>query len=66
MFDIPPPENDNEAIKLGKQIRDWIKNGRLEPGESKQDEIKNDDDVQKQDKKQNPKKKQGRFGFLRK
>ncbi len=38
LFDIPPPENDNEAIKLGKQIRDWIKNDRLEPGESNLDE----------------------------
>ena len=32
LFEVPPPENDNEAIKLGHKIREWIKNDRLEPG----------------------------------
>ncbi|MCJ8306113.1 MAG: signal recognition particle-docking protein FtsY [Nitrosopumilus sp.] len=65
LYDIPPPENDNDAIKLGNKIRKWIKDGRLEPGESKtNEEIK--DDVHKQDKEEEPKKKRGRFGFLKK
>ncbi len=65
LYDIPPPENDDDAIKLGNKIRKWIKDGRLEPGESKTDEeIK--DDVHKQDKEEEPKKKRGRFGFLKK
>ncbi|MDC6463163.1 signal recognition particle-docking protein FtsY, partial [Nitrosopumilus sp.] len=34
LFDIPPPETDAEAIKTGKKIRDWIKNGKPDPVES--------------------------------
>ena len=65
LYDIPSPENDNDAIKLGNKIRKWIKDGRLEPGESKTDEeIK--DDIHKQDKEEEQKKKRGRFGFLKK
>jgi len=69
LFDVPPPENDNEAIQLGNKIREWIKHGRLEPGESKvdeeiDDEVEDDkEDIQKQDKEQKPKKKRGMFGF---
>jgi len=61
LFDEPPPENDDEASKLGKKIREWIKNGRLKPGETKHEE-----DVHKHDKEEKPEKKRGRFGFLRK
>ena len=28
IFEVLPPENDNEAFKLGKKIREWIKHGR--------------------------------------
>ena len=76
---MPPPENDSDAIKLGNKIRQWIKQGRLEPGQSKTDEdteeeIDNDeendddkdDDIQKHDKEEKPKKKRGMFGFFRK
>ena len=71
LFDVPPPENDNEAIKLGNKIRQWIKNGRLEPGESKPEEpisdhIKESDNAQKQDKEERSKKKRGLFGFFKK
>ena len=65
LYDVPPPENDDDAVKLGNQIRKWVKDGRLEPGESKtNEEIK--DDAHKQNKEEEPKKKRGRFGFLRK
>ena len=50
LFDVPAPENDNEAIKLGNKIRELIKHGRLESDESKVEEEK-------------PKKKRGMFGF---
>ena len=33
IFEVPPPENDNEAFKLGKKIREWIKSGRPESGQ---------------------------------
>ena len=31
MFDVPPPENDNDAISLATKIRVWVKKGRLAP-----------------------------------
>ena len=71
LFDITPPENDSEAIKLGNKIRQWIKDGKPKPGESKVEEsndkdesTENEEEVQKHDKEE-PKKKKGRFGFLR-
>jgi len=65
LFDVPPPENDTDAFKLGKKIREWIKQGRPNPGESKIDEHDDvSEEVQKHDKEEKPKKK-GRFGFLR-
>ena len=66
LFSVPPPENDDEAIKLGKKIREWIKNGKPNPGESKSTvDDSEDDDVQKHDKEEKSKKK-GRFGFFKK
>jgi len=67
LFDVPPPENDSQAFSLGKKIREWIKQGRPEPGEIPVDDDNDDSDeqeVQKHDKEEKPKKK-GRFGFLR-
>jgi fused signal recognition particle receptor len=61
LFDIPPPENDDDATKLGNKIRQWLKDGKPKPGESKDED---EEEVQKPDKDE-PKKKKGRFGFLR-
>ena len=68
LFDVPPPENDHDAIQLGHKIREWIKHDRFEPGESpdeKNNKELESDDVQKHDKKEKPKKKRGLFGFLK-
>ena len=65
LFDIPPPESDAEAIKLGNTIRKWIKDGKPKPGES--NVISSDDeDIHKQDKEEEPKKKRGLFGRFKK
>ena len=69
LFDIPPPENDNDAVHLGNKIRQWIKDGKPKPGESKvkddvEDEADDDEEIQNHDKEE-PKKKKGRFGFLK-
>ncbi len=66
LFDVPPPESDNDTIKLAKQIREWIKKGRPKPGESSVNDEIDDEDEDEQEEDQNPKKKRGRFGFLRK
>ena len=73
LFDVPPPEDDDAALKLGNKIRDWIKRGRPEPKESivedeSEDEIDDEieEDIQKQDKDEKPKKKRGLFGFFKK
>ena len=65
LFDIPPPESDTEAIKLGNTIRKWIKDGKPKPGESKVISSDNED-IHKQDKEEEPKKKRGLFGRFKK
>ena len=65
LFDIPPPESDSEAIKLGNTIRKWIKDGKPKPGESNV-VSSNDEDIHKQDKEEEPKKKRGLFGRFKK
>ena len=31
LVDVPPPENDNDAVNLANKIRQWIKRGRPDP-----------------------------------
>ena len=71
MFDVPPPENDDEAFKLGKKIRQWIKDGKPELGEDTDEDDKeeygddeDEEEIHKHDKEE-PKKKKGRLGFFR-
>ena len=68
LFDIPPPENDADAIVLGQKIREWIKHGRSKSGSSEQEihDESDTNDIQKHDKEEKSKKKRGRFGFFRK
>ena len=33
LFDIPPPENDKDALLLSQKIKEWINKGRPKPGE---------------------------------
>jgi len=70
LYDIAPPENDDEAITLGNAIRQWIKIGRPKPGEEKKQESvhkEETDSKQNQDKEEEKsKKKRGVFGFFKK
>ena len=43
MFDIPPPENDDEAFAMAEKIRKWIANGRLKPGQEPKKAEKTDE-----------------------
>ena len=66
LFDIPPPETDAEAIETGKKIRDWIKNGKPDPAESTVITSDEKEEMHKQDKEDEPKKKRGFFGRFKK
>jgi hypothetical protein len=75
LFEVTPPESDNEAKQLSKKIKEWINKGKPTPGdkiqkitENKLDELETkEDEKQKPDKEENKsKKKKGRFGFFRK
>ena len=73
MYDIAPPENDDEAVNLGNAIRQWIKQGRPKPGtekktyESDLSQKEETDTEHKQDKEEaKSKKKRGVFGFFKK
>ena len=46
MFDVPPPENDDEAFKLGKKIRQWIKDGKPDPGTSEDQDDEEDEEYE--------------------
>ena len=74
LFNIAPPEDDNDAKQLGKKIKDWISKGKPEAEDNittvPQDELKElstmNDEEQKPDKEESkPKKKRGMFGSFR-
>ena len=74
LYDVPPPENDDDAFTLAKNIRNWIANNRPMPGQqpNKQEkpepkpettpEVK---EKQKEDKKEEGPKKKRRFGWFK-
>ena len=73
LYDIAPPENDDEAVNLGNAIRQWIKQGRPKPEaekkthESELSQKEETDTEHKQDKEEEKsKKKRGVFGFFKK
>ncbi|MFB5647434.1 MAG: signal recognition particle-docking protein FtsY, partial [Candidatus Nitrosomaritimum yanchengensis] len=75
LYDVPPPDNDDDARKLGIKIQNWIKQGRPNLDESSSTKIQvddkviernNDENEQKQNQKEKPKKKRGLLGFFRK
>ena len=74
LFEVPPPENDNEAKQLSKKIKEWTNKGRPKPGDNPKQvpegelkETKTKGEDQKPDKEEKkPKKKRGTFGFFRK
>ncbi|MGB9003857.1 MAG: signal recognition particle-docking protein FtsY [Nitrosotalea sp.] len=68
LFDVPPPENDDEARKLASKIRKWISDGR--PKSTKDKDVieektseKEDAEISKDDK---SKKKRSMFGWMKK
>ena len=66
LFDVPPPESDSEAVKLGNKIRQWLKDGKPKPGESKVTSSDDIEEIHKQDKEEGSKNKRGLFGRFKK
>jgi fused signal recognition particle receptor len=65
LFDVPPPENDNEARKLAAKIRKWISEGRPKPKETTEEEHEEKEETAiSEDEK--PKKKRSLFGWSKK
>jgi fused signal recognition particle receptor len=55
LYDVPPPESDDEAVQLASKIKKWIQSGRPKP--SKEQELKESEKT---------KKKKSFFGVFRK
>jgi fused signal recognition particle receptor len=69
LFDIPPPETDNEAIRLANQIRKWVSDGRPKPKETTEeiDEVEIEENIDaKTSEEEKPKKKRSMFGWMKK
>ncbi|HXU96421.1 MAG TPA: signal recognition particle-docking protein FtsY, partial [Candidatus Nitrosotalea sp.] len=64
LFDVPPPENDDQAIKLASDIKKWISKGRPKVEEQK-DELKIENEI-KETEDEKPKKKHSLFGWRKK
>ena len=66
LFNIHLPENDKDAIDMANKIRQWIKNDRSKPRKSNNDvnTVEGEENILKHDKEE-PKKKKGRFEFLK-
>jgi len=64
LFDVPPPENDNEARKLADKIRKWISDGRPKPKETTKELEEKEEMTVSEDEK--PKKKHSLFGWGKK
>jgi fused signal recognition particle receptor len=74
LYDVPPPENDDDAFTLAKNIRNWIANSRPMPGQQpkkhEETELKPETtpvvkEKQKEDKKEEEPKKKRRFGWFK-
>ena len=64
LFDVTPPENDNEARKLADKIRKWISDGRPKPKETTKELEEKEEMTVSED--ERPKKKHSLFGWGKK
>jgi fused signal recognition particle receptor len=65
LYDVPPPENDDQARKLASNIRKWISAGRQNIQEQKV-ELKIEKEEIREIKDEKPKKKRSLFGWVKK
>ena len=65
LFDVPPPENDDQAKKLASNIRKWVSDGRPKKQEQ-QVELKTTKEKIEEMDDEKPKKKRSLFGWVKK
>ena len=63
LYDVPPPETDDQAKQMASKIRKWISQGRPKPGEEPKSDDSEDSDDENTEK---TKKKRSLFGRFRK
>ncbi|HJU14040.1 MAG TPA: signal recognition particle-docking protein FtsY [Candidatus Nitrosotalea sp.] len=66
LYDVPPPETDDEARKLASKLRKWISEGRPKPSEEKEEVIEEEPGEEKVSDDEKPKKKRSMFGWMKK
>lgn len=68
MYDVPPPETDDEARNLAAKIRKWISDGRPKPGKGKviEEEEEEEEEQGEEPRDEKTKKKRSMFGWLKK
>ncbi len=71
LYDVPPPESDDEAFVLAQKIKKWIENGRPKSGEQAKEEKKKsepseDEEEKKVKEEKEAKPKKGLFGWRKK
>jgi fused signal recognition particle receptor len=71
LYDVPPPESDDEAFVLAQKIKKWIESGRPKPGEQAKEEKKKpepseDEEEKKVKEEKEAKPKKGLFGWRKK
>jgi fused signal recognition particle receptor len=64
LYDVSPPENDNEASDLAAKIKKWISQGRPKPDELPKEQVIEEETMGQEDVK--PKKKRSLFGWGKK
>ena len=65
LYDVPPPESDDEARKLAAKIRRWISDGRPKSTKEEKDVIEEEVN-EKVSEDEKPKKKRSMFGWMKK
>ncbi|MDH2907661.1 MAG: signal recognition particle-docking protein FtsY [Candidatus Nitrosotalea sp.] len=71
LFDVPPPENDNQARKLASDIQKWISTGRPKTKQTDgpkepTSELKTEKETIEESKDEKPIKKRSLFGWMKK
>ncbi|MDE1765935.1 MAG: signal recognition particle-docking protein FtsY [Thaumarchaeota archaeon] len=66
LYDVQPPESDDEARKLASKIRRWISDGRPKSTKEEEKDVIEEEINEKVSEDEKPKKKHSMFGWMKK